>query len=254
MRLAIVGKGGAGKSLVAGTLARVLARRGHRVLALDSDPLPGLTFSLGAEGPDELALGAAVELGSDQRWRFVHGVGPVRAAQRYAIHAPDGIRLLQAGKTGPGGQAPMAATVFGFYMVIHGLSSASAFRDWAFVGDLPAGPYQLAYDWAPYADRFVLVVEPTWQSMLTARRIKRIVTAMRPGVAVSLVVNKLAAETDAVRVATYLSLPVLGAVPVDEDVRAAELEGAALIDYAPEGPAVRAIEKLTDRLNGDRVS
>jgi CO dehydrogenase maturation factor len=253
MRLAIVGKGGAGKSLLAGTLARVIARRGHRVLALDSDPLPGLTFSLGAEAPEALALGAAVEFGSDRRWRFVHGVGPVRAVQRYATDAPDGVRLLQAGKTGPGGQAPMAATVFGFYMVIHGLSSAAAFRDWAFVGDLPAGPYQLAYNWAPYAERFVLVVEPTWQSMLTARRIKRIVTTARPGVAVSLVVNKVAGQGDAARVGSYLALPVLGAVPVDEGVRAAELAGVALIDFAPEGPAVRAVEELTDRLHGDRL-
>jgi CO dehydrogenase maturation factor len=254
MRLAVVGKGGAGKSLLAGTLARVIARRGYRVLALDSDPLPGLTYSLGAEAPDEIALGAAVAFGADRRWRFVPGVGPVRAVQRYATDAPDGVRLLQAGKTGPGGRAPLAATVFGFYMVIQGLSSAAALRDWVFVGDLPAGPYQLAYDWAPYADRFVLMVEPTWQSMLTARRIKRIVTATRPGVAVSLVVNKAAAETDAARVATYLSLPVLGAVPVDEGVRAAEREGVALIDFAPDGPAVHAVEELTDRLHGDRVA
>ncbi len=254
MRLAIVGKGGVGKSLVAGTLARVIARRGHRVLALDSDPLPGLTFSLGAEAPEELAIGDAVEFGDDRRWRFVRGVGPVRAVQRYATDAPDGIRLLQAGKTGPGGRAPMAATVFGFHMVMQGLSSAAAFRDWAFVGDLPAGPYQLAYNWAPYADQFVLVVEPTWQSMLTARRIKRIATTARPGVAVSLVVNKVATQADAARVASYLALPVLGAVPVDEGVRAAELAGVALIDFAPDGPAVHAFEELTDRLDGDRLN
>jgi cellulose biosynthesis protein BcsQ len=35
--LATAGKGGAGKSVLAGTLARILARRGHRVLAVDSD-------------------------------------------------------------------------------------------------------------------------------------------------------------------------------------------------------------------------
>ena len=49
--IALTGKGGAGKSVIAGTLAGLLARRGHRVLALDSDPMPGLTMSLGAEEP-----------------------------------------------------------------------------------------------------------------------------------------------------------------------------------------------------------
>jgi CO dehydrogenase maturation factor len=43
LRVAVVGKGGAGKSLIAGTLAR----RGHHVLALDVDTLPGLALSLG---------------------------------------------------------------------------------------------------------------------------------------------------------------------------------------------------------------
>jgi CO dehydrogenase maturation factor len=253
MRLAVVGKGGAGKSLLAGTLARVLARRGHRVLALDSDPLPGLTFSLGAEAFEGPPLEAAVQRGADMRWRFVPGVGPVRAVQRYATHAPDGVRLLQAGKTGPGGRAPMMGAINAFWMIIHSLSSAPAFRDWVVLGDLPAGPQQAAYDWAPYAQRFVLVVEPTWQSMLAARRIKRIVTMGRPGVAVSLVVNKATGKADAERVGTFLESSVLASVPLDEGVRAAELQGVALLDIAPDGPAVRAIEELTDRLSGDSL-
>ncbi len=253
MRLAIVGKGGAGKSVLAGTLARVLARRGHRVLALDSDPVPGLTFSLGADAPAEPPLNAAVERGADMTWRFVRGVGPVRAVQRYATDAPDGVRLLQAGKSGPGGRAPMMGAINAFYMIIHGLSSAATFRDWVVLGDLPAGSQQVAYDWAPYAERFVLVVEPMWQSMLTARRIKRIVTMARPGVGVSLVVNKAREQADAERVGRFLEIPVLAAVPVDERVRAAELQGVALLDVAPDGAAVRAIEELTDRLQGASV-
>ena len=42
IRLAFVGKGGAGKSTLAGTFARLLGRAGEPVLALDSDPLPGM--------------------------------------------------------------------------------------------------------------------------------------------------------------------------------------------------------------------
>src|SRR5947209_18036319 len=49
-RLAVVGKGGAGKTLLSGTLARLLARRGRRVLAADLDTNPGLTYTLGKIG------------------------------------------------------------------------------------------------------------------------------------------------------------------------------------------------------------
>lgn len=45
VRIVVVGKGGAGKSVVAGTMARVFARGGERVLALDSDLMPGLALS-----------------------------------------------------------------------------------------------------------------------------------------------------------------------------------------------------------------
>src|SRR5262249_31358619 len=47
MRVAFVGKGGVGKSVIAATVTRLLARRGQPVLALDIDTMPGLVVSLG---------------------------------------------------------------------------------------------------------------------------------------------------------------------------------------------------------------
>src|ERR1035437_4319625 len=47
MRIAISGKGGSGKTTLAGTLARVLAQRGLDVLAIDGDPNPTLGQTLG---------------------------------------------------------------------------------------------------------------------------------------------------------------------------------------------------------------
>ena len=61
MRVAFVGKGGAGKSALAGTFARVLARRGEPVLAIASDPMPGLAFSVGLDVTDAPIPDDAVE-------------------------------------------------------------------------------------------------------------------------------------------------------------------------------------------------
>ncbi|MDQ3912794.1 MAG: AAA family ATPase, partial [Actinomycetota bacterium] len=47
MKIAVAGKGGSGKTTIAATLARVLARRGHRVTAIDGDPNPNLGVALG---------------------------------------------------------------------------------------------------------------------------------------------------------------------------------------------------------------
>ena len=47
MKLAVAGKGGSGKTSISGTLARVLARSGHSVLAIDGDSNPNLALTLG---------------------------------------------------------------------------------------------------------------------------------------------------------------------------------------------------------------
>lgn len=248
MRLAVAGKGGVGKSVIAATLARVLARRGRKVLALDSDTLPGLSISLGADVPEMPLLNDAAQRNERNRWRFIPGVGPVRAIQRYATDAPDGVRLLQIGKAGREGLAPIMGATNAFFMTIHGLGEAATFRDWVIIGDLPAGPRQTAYGWAPYAERLLLVAEPTWQSMLTARRIKRIAVTARPELAISLVVSKATGELDAQRVSDFLELPPLAIVPAHASARSAERAGVALLDHAPRSPTVAAIERLADRL------
>ena len=47
MKIAVAGKGGSGKTTIAGTLARALVRRGERVLAIDGDTSPNLGITLG---------------------------------------------------------------------------------------------------------------------------------------------------------------------------------------------------------------
>jgi CO dehydrogenase maturation factor len=253
MRLAVVGKGGSGKSVVAATLARLLARRGHRVLALDSDTLPGLSISIGADVPDDAPLNAAAERNEKGRWHLVKGVGAARAVQRYATDAPDGVRLLQLGKTDRRGIAPNRASHNAFYQVIHRLDDVRSLDDWVILGDLPAGARQTAFDWAPYARHFLVVVEPTWQGMLTARRIIRIAREQREDATFSLIVNKVTPEADVERAEQFLGIPLLGTVPADSDVREAERAGIALLDRAPDSAAVKAITRLADRLDASNI-
>lgn len=247
----MVGKGGAGKSVIAGTMARLLAREGRRVLALDSDLLPGLSISLGS-GPDpaEPPLGAAAEKDENGRWRLRPGVGAVRAVQRYSTAAPDGIRLLQIGKAPREGTRPIMGSINAFYKVVHRIPTAKTFQDWTLVGDLPAGPRQAAFDWAPYAETFVVVVQPGVQSGLTARRVARIARMRRDARAV-FVANRVTGKSDVRYVERMIGEPVLASVPVDEEVAVAERMGIAPIDYAPDSPAIVSIGELVAALAGE---
>lgn len=249
MRIAFVGKGGAGKSTIAGTTARLIGRRGVPVLALDSDLLPGMSFSLGS-GPDAEVPPLNVAAAPDEKgqWGWCDGIDAVRAAQRFAIPAPDGVRLLQRGKTGAEGSRPVTAASKAFWEVVHGIVHAPEFRDWTLIGDLPAGPHQISRDWAPYAQTYVVVVQPAVQSALTALRVARLARLQTPGAAVVFVANRVRGEGDVQHVERLVGEPVFAAIPVDEDVAAAERIGVAPIDHAPDAPAIAAVQELVARL------
>ncbi|MGI8497125.1 MAG: hydrogenase maturation protease [Gemmatimonadaceae bacterium] len=112
MRLAIAGKGGTGKTTIAGTLSRVLARQreGEReVLAIDADTNPNLASVLGIPAdrareivglPRTLMERRADEDGTT---RVVFAADPEDVIDEFGVVGPDGVRLLVMGKVGHGG-------------------------------------------------------------------------------------------------------------------------------------------------------
>ena len=92
MKVAVVGKGGAGQTTVAGTVARALARGGHSVLALDADvnPMLGISLGVGPEGTEAL-IGARQALDAGEAEHQPTGEGLVEA---FGADAPDGVRLV----------------------------------------------------------------------------------------------------------------------------------------------------------------
>ncbi|HEY8656835.1 MAG TPA: ArsA-related P-loop ATPase [Candidatus Limnocylindria bacterium] len=244
MRVAFVGKGGVGKSLIAATVARLLGRRGESVLALDLDPLPGFAHSLGVPAgsgafPDDLA-----EQREGQGWVMKEDTAAAELIERYAFRGPDGVRLLSIA-TRPGEWKAEQSTA-----VRH---VARTFDDpaWSVIGDLPAGTRQAAFGWAGFADLVAIVVEPTAKSVLSARRIATVLADGRPEGRVGVIVSKLRPRDDRddpERIAASLGLELLGTVPYDEAVRDAEQDARAPIDGAPASTAVRAIRGLLPAL------
>lgn len=143
LRLAVVGKGGGGKSVIAGTLSRLLARRGARVLALDFDTVPGLAFTIGLpEMPNE-GLPPALGIRS-KRTKLARRIAASHTGARVRVPAPDGVRFLQLGKL-PDGVKPGPSVAFRHV--------AETFRGngWSIVGDLAAGTRQSFFGWARFA-------------------------------------------------------------------------------------------------------
>jgi CO dehydrogenase maturation factor len=96
MRIAVAGKGGVGKTVVAGTLARALARTGRPVVALDCDVNPMLGISLGvgpARTEDLVAVRQGLESGEVDHEPTIAGF-----VERFGADAPDGVRLVVASR------------------------------------------------------------------------------------------------------------------------------------------------------------
>ena len=95
MKLAIAGKGGSGKTSISGTMARVLARSGRRVLAIDGDSNPNLALTLGiaAERMDELPT-----LSRDLLDRNAGAAALTKTVEEicatHSVQGPDGVTLL----------------------------------------------------------------------------------------------------------------------------------------------------------------
>ncbi len=109
MKIAVAGKGGSGKTTISATLARVLARRGRRVLAVDADSNPNLGVSLGLPRevattlpsvPRDLLKDRVREDGT----KFTEiGIPPAELVAKYATTAPDGVQLLTMARVGHAG-------------------------------------------------------------------------------------------------------------------------------------------------------
>jgi CO dehydrogenase maturation factor len=109
MRIAIAGKGGSGKTTLSGTLARILARRGRTVLAIDADSNPNLAGILGIPSAStETIAGLPRDLlerrtAADGTVQTVFAADPDQLIAEHGVRGPDGVQLLVMGKVGHAG-------------------------------------------------------------------------------------------------------------------------------------------------------
>jgi CO dehydrogenase maturation factor len=252
MKLAIAGKGGSGKTSIAGTMARLFGREGKSVLAIDGDSNPNLALTLGisAERMNEVpTLPRDLLHRTDDGIELTETLGEIRSS--HSLSGPDGVTLLvmahpQPDEAGTGCLCGMHATVRTL------IESASEDDADVCVLDTEASPEHLTRGTAKYAETMLTVVEPYYKSLETGRRMAALATDL--GLKrVVLVANKVRDERELGAVREFSSkhgLEVVGVVPYDESLPAAEREQEAPLDHAPDAPAIVAIAELIQRVNG----
>ena len=254
MKIAMVGKGGSGKTTLAGTLARVLARRRHRVLAIDGDPNPNLALTLGMAREDADRI-RSIPSTLVESVTTPSGQATLRLTMErsmvlgeYAAQAPDGIQLIVMGKPADGsaGSGCMCSS----HRAVRGLIAEMSDAGEHTITDMEAGLEHLKRGTARNVEAMLIVAEPYYRSLEAASRTFSLANELKiPHIYA--VANKVRTTADSEAIEAYCAqhgMPLIGTVPFDEQFVAAEQAAQAPADFARDSPGLRAIEAVADRV------
>ncbi len=248
MKLAIAGKGGAGKTSISGTMARVLARSGHDVLAIDGDSNPNLAVTLGI---DAHSMDSLPTLNSSLIRRENGGTALATTLEAiyegHGVQGPDGVKLLIMAHPQHAGTGCLCSVHATVRTVMH---EAANGENEVCLLDTEASPEHLSRGTTMYAETMLCVVEPYYKSLETGRRMAALgVDLGLPRIA--LVANKIRDERELEAVSTFAernNLEIAGVIPFDAALPDAERAESSPLDFAPDSPAVRAITELAERV------
>jgi CO dehydrogenase maturation factor len=237
MKIAVSGKGGVGKTTLAGCLARLLADRGQIVLAIDADPDSNLPSAIGIPS-QELAkiqpLAQMRELVSERTGAQPGTFGGMFKLNPKVDDLPDafslshgGIRLLTLGTVPKGGGGCLCPESTLLRVLMRHLMVR---REETVIVDMEAGLEHLARGSTENMDAFLVVVEPGQRAIQTAHQIRRLATDL--GVPKVFVVgNKVTDGADRRVIEEGISpLPVLGHLSYRESIREADRTGVSPFD------------------------
>lgn len=249
MKIAITGKGGAGKTMLAGALARHLARDGHAVLAVDADPNPNLGLSLGVPAESVEGITSIFTALVDSGYTHDQPMpDPDDLVERYGIAATDGVTLVATGRI----ERPTDACLCcGSHMTTRRFFGDLPEDERVVIADLEAGLNDLIWARPGPDDVVVVVAEPSAKSVEIAAGAARLAEEM--GVKrVLAVANRATGEQDVERLAQAVGTDVIR-IPDDPAVADADQRGVAVFDAAPEAPSMVAVGHVADALVGSRV-
>jgi len=257
MKLAITGKGGTGKSTIAGILVHCFHNDGFRVLAVDADPDANLASAIGI--PFEEA--SAVVPISEQR-RLIQqrtGANPRQFGQLFKMNPtvddiPDkfclnfkGIKLLVLGavrKGGSGCACPENVLLRSL------LSEIILNRDEVVIVDMEAGIEHLGRATARAVDKMLIVVEPGARSISTARAIMRLAEDI--GIqSFGIIGNKIQDEKQKEWISQKFTKDrILGLISYHEIIRESDMRQQPLMEIIA-GQLKSEVDRLYESLRSD---
>ncbi len=253
MKIAVTGKGGVGKTTTASLLARIFAREGKRVIAIDANPDANLAAALGISEDAVSSIKPIAEMSELIQERTGAKPGSMGGffkvnpkvddiPDKFAVEK-DGIKLLVMGTVKQGGSGclcPEGALLKSL------LSHLVLGRSEVVIMDMDAGVENVGRGTAKAVDAFIIIVEPGQRSFQTARAIRDLAKDL--GVSKSYIVgSKVRDDADRTFIAENLpEFEILGYITFNPEIARADRLGESVFDTAPK--AVEDVTMIKDRL------
>ena len=235
MKIAISGKGGVGKTLLASLLSKTFVEFGYSVIAIDADPDANLAATLGFSHPEKITPISEMSALIEERTGVKSGqVAPYFKLNPKVDDLPEkyslkhnGIKLMVMGRIKKGGSGcycPENALLRA--LLVHLLVA----RDEVVILDMEAGIEHLGRGTARTVDKLIIVVEPGRRSVETAHTIANLAKDISLQ-NIAVVGNKVRSQAE--REFLISSLPgfeFLGFIPYDQAIVAADLANLPLLD------------------------
>ena len=235
MKIAITGKGGVGKTLLASLLSRVFADSGYSVSAIYADPDSNLAATLGFPHPEEITPISEMSALIEERT----GARPGQAAAYFRLNPKvddlpekycqeyNGIRLMVMGRIKKGGSGcycPESALLRA--LITHLLLA----RNEVVILDMEAGIEHLGRATALAVDKLIVVVEPSRRSVETAFRINKLAQDIDLR-KIAVVGNKVRSQSETeFLISSMPGFEFLGFIPYDQAIVDADLGNLPLVD------------------------
>jgi CO dehydrogenase maturation factor len=204
MKIVVLGKGGCGKSTISSILAKNLAKKGYKVLVVDTDESNyGLHKQLGVGEPLELMdyLGGKKDLGKrllesmrqgkpEAMAQMMGGKWTLTDIPENCLARKDGIALMQVGKVkhfGEGCACPMGALARSF------LENLVVKDGEVVIVDTEAGVEHIGRGVEKGGDLVLMVVDPSYESLRLSGKVEEMLGEVKKPV--YYVINKADKET-----------------------------------------------------------
>ena len=254
MKIAVSGKGGVGKTLIAGGLARGFVARGLKTMAIDADSSPNLAMTLGLSAEEArkiLPISENKELVDSKTNTGYSGVFRLSftvddIVREYSVTTPLGVNLIVMGTVQSMGSGCMCAPNAVVRALLRHLVVE---RNEAVVMDLEAGVEHIGRGTAKAVDALLIVADSNLKSLEIAKHIHDMANAadMKK---LYLIGNRVMndAQKDAIKnFAQKNGLNPLTFVPFDQKIIEADMIGETPL-LNKEIEAVKTIDNICDAL------